>query len=570
MRLFGYYALHSFLNQLKKLLKTWVMVFLACCVAFGVIIGLLVATLEKAGSTSEDTQEELMEMESSGEEQEEKQHDTGLKSYLVETIGKENSIELGIGAVAIIMLIFFILNADKIAGKLFLPADVALLFSSPMRPQTVMMFRLAMQLGSILLMAFYLLFQLPNLILNMGLSVWAAFSAIGAFLMITMFGILLQLLIYTLGSISETFRKYFRFIVYAGLFVIAGSFVLFQKMSGLDYLSAAAAFFNGRISRLIPIWGWTKGVVMSAVTGNVLAHLMYFAITLIAAVLMVLVIWNLKADFYEDAMTKSEEVAEAIAAAKAQNKSIARLKRKKDRSDKLKRDDFKKGAGANVYFYKSMYNRFRFAHFGILTKTLETNLVAAIAVAVLFGSDLEASFRILPVMIVLAAIAFFRSLGNQVEEDTQMCFFMMIPENTWAKLFWSLAGVITNAFLDLLLPVVVAAVILKADLISTIIGLLMIVSVYIYSTMVGVFISVSVPTKEGVQIKTFVQILFVYFGLIPDAIVMTISFIAGAPVIGFIFMILINLALGGLFFCLSPIFLEPCGGKHIAKRNNHA
>ena len=350
MRLFGYYALHSFLNQLKKLLKTWVMVFLACCVAFGVIIGLLVATLEKAGSTSEDTQEELMEMESSGEEQEEKQHDTGLKSYLVETIGKENSIELGIGALAIIMLIFFILNADKIAGKLFLPADVALLFSSPMRPQTVMMFRLAMQLGSILLMAFYLLFQLPNLILNMGLSVWAAFSAIGAFLMITMFGILLQLLIYTLGSISETFRKYFRFIVYAGLFVIAGSFVLFQKMSGLDYLPAAAAFFNGRISRLIPIWGWTKGFVMSAVTGNVLAHLMYFAITLIAAVLMVLVIWNLKADFYEDAMTKSEEVAEAIAAAKAQNKSIARLKRKKDRSDKLKRDDFKKGAGANVYF----------------------------------------------------------------------------------------------------------------------------------------------------------------------------------------------------------------------------
>ena len=43
MRLFAYYALHSFKNQLKKLLKTWVLIFLAVCVAFGVMVGLIVA-----------------------------------------------------------------------------------------------------------------------------------------------------------------------------------------------------------------------------------------------------------------------------------------------------------------------------------------------------------------------------------------------------------------------------------------------------------------------------------------------------------------------------------------------
>lgn len=37
MRLFAYYALHSFRNQLKKLLKTWVLIFWAVCVAFGVM-----------------------------------------------------------------------------------------------------------------------------------------------------------------------------------------------------------------------------------------------------------------------------------------------------------------------------------------------------------------------------------------------------------------------------------------------------------------------------------------------------------------------------------------------------
>ena len=48
MRFFGYYALHSFVNQVRKLCKTWVLVFLVVCMLIGGVIGIFAATLEDA------------------------------------------------------------------------------------------------------------------------------------------------------------------------------------------------------------------------------------------------------------------------------------------------------------------------------------------------------------------------------------------------------------------------------------------------------------------------------------------------------------------------------------------
>ena len=38
MRLFGYYALHSVFNQIRKLFKTWVLVLILVCALFGGLI----------------------------------------------------------------------------------------------------------------------------------------------------------------------------------------------------------------------------------------------------------------------------------------------------------------------------------------------------------------------------------------------------------------------------------------------------------------------------------------------------------------------------------------------------
>lgn len=556
MRLFAYYAVHSFVNQLKKIFKTWVMIFILVCFVVGIAIGLFAVGIErmaeKHGAEAEVTQdvEDFQEDFAQEEPQE--------FNLIRDTIGYPNFIELLAGGLIIIFLVFSMIGADKNAGKIFLPADVNLLFPSPMKPQSVMMFRIATQFGQMIFIGVYLLFQLPNLVLNAGLNVWSALALILAFCMTTFFGTLLQLLLYLLGSLSVTFKRLMRPGITVGLAVVAGAFFLYQRQSGQDLLSAASGFFNAEGTRYVPVWGWMKGFCRAAIDENVGEALLFLGLLGVGAVLLMMIIWNLKADFYEDAMAKSEEVAELLEAAKSQKAGFV-IKRKKDRSDKLVRDGMRHGAGASVFFFKNMYNRFRFAHFRFLTKTMEFYLIVAVAVGIICKYSIGTP-NVLILAAVFAVMVFFRSMGNPLEADTKMDYFIMIPENTWAKLFYSLFAGILNTAMDLFLPMIVGALIMGANPLHAVLWILAILSVDAYSTTVGVFIGLSVPTSAGLIVKQMVQVMFVYFGLIPDVAVLAIGIVLGHVYLGVAAALCINLALAALFFSLSPLFLEPHGG----------
>ena len=67
MRLFGYYAWHSFINQLRKLFKTWVLIFIVICALAGGLIGVGAAMLDDAaGEEEEIVSSEVIEEEEVG------------------------------------------------------------------------------------------------------------------------------------------------------------------------------------------------------------------------------------------------------------------------------------------------------------------------------------------------------------------------------------------------------------------------------------------------------------------------------------------------------------------------
>ena len=78
MRMFLYYAFHSFINQIKKLFKTWVMVFIIICFVFGMGIGILAVTIsdlaEKNKEETEITETVDAPDEDAAEPEEEKPH----------------------------------------------------------------------------------------------------------------------------------------------------------------------------------------------------------------------------------------------------------------------------------------------------------------------------------------------------------------------------------------------------------------------------------------------------------------------------------------------------------------
>lgn len=121
-------------------------------------------------------------------------------------------------------------------------------------------------------------------------------------------------------------------------------------------------------------------------------------------------------------------------------------------------------------------------------------------------------------------------------------------------LFWSLMGGMVNCFLDVLPAVVAGALLTGSDLLISLVWVPLIVSVDFYATNVGAFIGLSVPVSAGKTIKQVVQIMFVYFGLLPDIAAAALGIVFGHMVIGMTGAAVLNFGLGFLFFGLSPPF----------------
>lgn len=553
MRLFFYYALHTFKNQLKKLFKTWVAVFIVACMVIGGIIGLGAAKLSDLA-------------EEQAAEEPTQQEDTFEPSdvFPAEVLKSKGVMELIVGAAILLIFTIDALNADKNGSAIFVPADVNILFSSPMQPQSVLMFRLMTQIGASLFAGIYLLFQLPNLTLNLGMSLWAALSLIFGLVLTIIFAKLIQVLLYTFGSSHPGFMKRIRYGVFAVLACIALSFILFWKAGDKGLLDAAVAFFNAPVTRFVPLWGWIKGFCMFVSEGSLIGALLCLFALLAGGALLIYVIWHIHADFYEDAMAKSEETAALLRQAQESRFGYAR-KKKKDRSEALTRDGLNRGWGASVFFHKAMYNRFRFAHFHVFTKTAETYFLTAAVISVLLRFWLDKPDLTI-VACVLAVISFFRSLGNPLSQDTKMDYFLLIPERASAKMFWSLLGGTANCALDLLPAMLVAVVLLGANPLIALAWIVFIVSVDFYSTNVGVFLDVSLPASTSKTVKQIVQIMFLYFGLLPDIALIAVGIVLKKVALFALIATVVNLILGGIFFALVPSFLEPKAGKRPAPR----
>ena len=539
MKLFFYYVTHSVLNSLKKLFKTWVVVFIVIMLVGGLLVGGVIGLI--LSRVVPDDPEPGIETQIPDEAEPDPADEVPVMDIL----------ELGAGAIILLLFVMGVWSADKSGADIFQPADVTLLFSSPMKPQSVLLFRTMTQIGtSIAFMLYISIYQLPNLMKNSGFSLWTV-AAVAAGLVLTI-GIsqLLKMLCFVIGSLHPGFKKNLRRIIYLSLVLIAGGFYLYMQRSGLGAWEAVLGYFNAPSSRYVPFWGWIKGVVVFAAEKNAAGALASLAAVLLGGAGLAWLTWHIRADFYEEALTRTAEKAEMLDAARASEEGGGLMKRKKDRSEKIRRNEFDRGRGAGVFFYKALYNRFRFAHFGFLTKTLEFYLVVGAGAGLLCRHVIHTE-SYLPVPIVLAVFSFFRSLGSSLREDTRMWYFHLIPEDPWTKLMASLAGDAANSLLDALPGLVIGLLLQGTPFFPGLVWIFPIVSVTAYATAVGTFIDMSVSINLANKLKALLQIAFLYFGLLPDIAAVGVLLLLGLPLMAAVAVTGVNAALAALFLLLA-------------------
>ncbi len=469
MRLFLYYFSHTLLNTIKKLMKTWV-AFIVIIMLFGAMMGFAGSLFKSKDNGTEDTDSGVAVELSEDAEEDSADTFTGewsLSGMMTKYgIKKEQVIDIAISAIFLLLLATNIINAQN-SSKIFLPADVPMLFASPLKPQSVLMFRLISTLGSSLFISLFMLFQLPNLIYNIGLSAWAAVSLVIVYALILVFSTLVQVVFYTITSKMKNGTGNIKNFLAAVYGLIAVGFAVFVYVRKVSVVEGLFAYFASPSTHWVPFWGWLRGISYYAAAGDTTLSLIYLGLFIAACAVLVLFVWKMKADFYEDAMFAAEHKAEQIESAKMASKGAV-VVRDKERKGKIDREGFNYGKGANVFFYKAVFNRFRFAKLRFLSTTMIIYTVIAGVVAWLARTAPFDDAFFIPAA-VLGAMAFYRTLGDPIREDTSRDFFILIPEKHYTKIIYSLLGCLAVTAIDLTLPMVLSAVILGANPLSVIV-----------------------------------------------------------------------------------------------------
>lgn len=551
MKLFFYFTIHSFINSLKKIFKTWMLILILVCGLIGALIGVGASAIENVAESVENTEENTTSTEDVYQEAEE--NSLSLEERF--DIGRDDIIELAAGGAVLLVLVLSTLSADKNGGKIFFPADIPVLFASPMQPQTVLLFRMGTQMGRMILMLLYLCLQIPNMVVNFGMSLSSAISVIVGLSLSIGVGKLLQVWLYMFCARSDRLRDTLRYWIYG---IVAGLFALFfirWQLDGGKPAAAAAAVFNTTLTRYIPLWGWLKGFCTFAIKEQWPMAFLELGLTILGMAGLIFAIYKTPADFYEDALAKSEQTAEALRRAQGAETSVAMGKRKKDRSEKLRRDGMNRGSGASVFLWKTVYNRFRFAHFGFSTKTLELYLFVAVAASVVFPKIFNMD-PFYPVVLILTGLSFYRSLGDTLSTDVKMDFFLLIPGSTETKLFYSHLGNAVDCLLDLL-PAMVVTLIMGASPLKALCWMLLILSVDFYGSTISAFMDASTPQNAGDIAKTVVKVMFVYFGLVPDALILAVGMVLKQQGVAICACAAVNILLGLVFLSLIPRYIDP-------------
>lgn len=546
MRMVGYYAWHTFINSIKKMFRSTFVIVLALIVGVGLVFGVTAGVITSFVSNDtkiveEDTRN--MEAEENLEEEE-----ATLPPEISEVI--MGYVEAGIELLLIAFLLWGIYTGSKKGSDIFLMADVNFLFTAPLHPQSVLMFRLSFQMVATLLGSIYLLFQIPNLVTNLGLSMFAVMMLFAAWIVLLIFQKLVSVLAYTLAATNEKWKGYILpFIIGLSAVILGGTGAVYLWM-GRDLTKMLSILYTSRWSRMVPMIGWFKGMIMTAVEGNKVASLLYFLALLAGMVLLIFLIWHVKADFYEDAMTGAVTRDEIMNAAKEGRKTSG-----KERSDKVKRNAELGGFGASVFLKKELYNRKRFAKLGFITNTMLTYVMLSVGLSWLSIKVFEVSGFVV-VGVVIAGFAFFRNYGNPIATETSMNWLYMVPDSPYKKVFYAMMAGTYGCVLDLLPALIIGMVLTGEQPYVMMLWLVMLVTMDFMLSTVGMLLEVLLPATALDTVKAMVQMVLKMFMIIVIIVLFAIGGVLVDIWLGLVLNIVVNCIIGGILFWIYPAMLH--------------
>lgn len=554
MRLWGYYALHTFINTIKKIFKSKVMIVILCSFLIGGVVGGSVGFISSLVEDQAQTESSVSKDDKTNDPaQMEEDFMTAHADAIRESIPAATMILL------LVVVLWGIYGGSKKGSDFFLMADANILFAAPLKAQTVLMFRLSFQMLALLTFTFYLIFQVPSMKLILGLDNFAIVAIFLAWGMLLFMSKLMSVFTYTLTATYEHLKKYVVPFVFAvGLLVVAATGAVYIS-TGNDYMATLRLTYGADWSNYIPVFGWYKAMVMNAINGHVFASLGYMALNLVFLIALVWGIWHIKADFYEDALAgaqKRDDMTKAALEGRNINKDKKQsAKRTQKLEHKVRKSYELKGWGASVFLHKSILNRRRFSKFGFVTNTLLLYLaIGGLGAAFMaYKTDLR---EISVIGLIMALTLFFRNFGNPIEIESSHNWLFLVPEDPYKKVLYAILAGSVDCVLDLLPGIVVATVILRGNPLMALLWLATLVSMDFMFSCFGLLLQAILPSSAMDVVKSMLQMMLRAFIIVVIAIAFAIGTVLQGLALGAVFCMFTSLAVGTICFIVYPSLLH--------------
>jgi hypothetical protein len=480
-----------------------------------------------------------------------------IASVAVSFLSPSNSVGRGsvktygmiLSAVLLFVIYFGIKQGIDNGSSFFRLSDVNFVFTAPISPRQVLIYGFIKQLGSTFFVLIFLLFQIPNLknnfpIKNHGILI----IYFGAFLLMLSMP-LIGMLLYSISSASNKARENLNRVLNAVVGILLLLFVVTVFKSG-DFITAADKVLNGSYFTYIPFIGWFKIILTYAVKDIDKWFYIYLLFAAAFMLLMILALYNIKTDYYEDVLGATER-REEMFKMKREGRGGISINNKKLRKA---RQEYK-GSGAAAIFYRHMLE-YKKAGFMFMDRT--TMVIAATGIIFKFmmpGGNLNT------VLFFSIYMLFFFSMQGKWAQELSKPYIYLIPDSSARKVFYVTLPQNMKNGIDGLVLFVIAGAVAKADIPTILLCAICYMafgSIYVYGDILSRRIFGSVHSKN---LQMFVKMFIIFVIVLPGII----GFIIMNAVLGhFGFMVYIsyaalivyNLLVSGLMLLFSKGIFE--------------
>ncbi len=302
-------------------------------------------------------------------------------------------------------------------------ADVNLLFSTPISSNKILIYGLIKQMGTSLMVGFFLIFQYAWLNSLYSISIVELLIILLGYCLVVFCSQLTAMAIYSFYSGNERAKKVIKGIIIGICAIVVVYIGIPVIKSQQDVLGSVVKATNSNLLGFIPVCGWVKSAVIGALTSNYMNVLIGLGVTIIYIFSIIFAIVKSHSDFYEDVL-KVTEVSFSAITAKKQGKIADAI----PGNVKVGKTGIGKGLGAGVFFYKHMLENRRARLF-----ILDFNSILFILMSIGFAFFMRDQ-GIVPVFIFSIYMQVFSvAMGRWIRELT-LPYVYMIPVAPFKKL----------------------------------------------------------------------------------------------------------------------------------------